>query len=213
MSILLFAKVVPPRTLAEVFADMEQLVPPGARVAPRLAAGGDPASVVLASFPVAEHERDGRRYKDDVTSWDRGGVDVAMGPVAKVELTFEYVASIAELEVGTYEWTEADRRQDRRASGYRVVVDAGILRTKASFCLAVLLATAVARRSGALIQDESGHLTGEEWVDPSIVLARFARHADAPSFEAFADAFCKDIDFASSWPDSVTLVDDGAWRA
>ncbi|MEZ4362404.1 MAG: hypothetical protein R3B48_19600 [Kofleriaceae bacterium] len=95
---------------------------------------------------------------------------------------------------------------DLSLAGYHVRLDAGYLRTKATFCLAVLLATAIARRSGARIHDDAGRLCGREWVEVSTVLAMFEQHADAQSFEAFADAFCNDIGLAPHWPDSATLV-------
>jgi len=150
--------------------------------------------------------RDGRRYKEDFAVWGRTGVDVAMGTVACIAISVHYRASIEDSEVGTYQPTAIDHEEDPHRSGYHVCIDAGVLRTKASFCLAVLLATAIARRSGARIQDECGHLAGREWVELAPVLAALARHADATSFEAFADGFCNDIGFAPNWPDSATLV-------
>jgi hypothetical protein len=210
MSIVMFAKLVQPMTLADVFADMHGLVPARARAPLRIVSEStDPASILLAPFPVAEYERDGRRYKEDFATWDRKGVDVAMGTVACIEIRVNYHASIEDSEVGTHQPTESDLEYDRHSSGYHVSIDAGFLRTKASYCLGVLMVTAIARRSGVRIQDECGHLTGNEWVEVSHVIAAFAKHADASSFEAFADGFTNDVGLAPHWADSVTLVGTG----
>lgn len=210
MSILMFAKLAQPVTLADVFADIHDLVPARARAPLRIASEpSDPASILLAPFPVAEYERDGRRYKEDFAKWDRKNVDVAMGTVACVVISIDYRASIEDSEVGTYQPTKIELDEDPHRSGYHVNINAGYVRNKASYCLGVLLATAVARRSGARIHDDSGHMTGNEWVEVSHVIAAFAKHADASSFEAFADGFTNDVGLAPHWPDSVTLVGTG----
>lgn len=206
MSIMLFAKLGEQISVSEIFKDVESFVPSAARVSLRIVGeSSDPASIQLAPFPVAEYERDGRRYKEDFATWDRTQLEVAAGMVACVGISVSYRASLDDSEVGTYQPTEAERSEDPHRSGYHVCIDAGILRTKASFCLGVLLAAAIARRSGARVQDESGHLSGREWVELALVFSVIARHSGATSFEAFADCVCNDIGFAPNWPDSATL--------
>jgi hypothetical protein len=205
VSIQLAAKLGDPVSLAELFTDVEALLPLAARAQFGVVGeSGSPGSVMLAPFPVAEVVRRGR-YQEDFSKWDREDVDVELGTVASVRLGVEHRASIHESEFGA-DPSPIELEEDPHVSGFHVHLDAGYLRTKATFCLAVLLATAIARRSGSRIHDDAGHLRQGEWVEVSTVLAMFEKYSGAQSFEAFADAFCNDLEFAPSWPDSATLV-------
>jgi hypothetical protein len=206
VSIQLAAKLGDPVSLAELFTDVEALLPLAARAQFGVVGeSGFPGIVMLAPFPVAEVVRRGRRYREDFSKWDRKDVEVELGTVASVRLGVEHRASIHESEFGD-DPSPIELEADPYVSGFHVRLDAGYLRTKATFCLAVLLATAIARRSGSRIHDDTGYLRQGEWVEVSTVLAMFEKYSGAQSFEAFADAFCNDIGLAPHWPDSATLV-------
>jgi hypothetical protein len=207
MSIELQARFTTAERLVVVLAHAERYLG-GVPHDPLVVEAKIPSSeIVIGPFPPDEVERDGRRYKDPFSMWALDFVYVSTGRIARVCLTVGYRPPVDEMDHGSYELTEDDRRESEATSGYWLMLDAGVYRTKASFCLASLVACAVAERNHSLILDESDDLKLGRFADPSALRERFSKHSQATSFEAFADAFCHEIDFASNWPDSVEELD------
>jgi hypothetical protein len=134
--------------------------------------------------------------------WESRGVTISTGRVARVYLWSMHYPDVEEMmpNRGRSDMTEQERRAIEETAGWWAMIDAGVYRTRASFCLAALLACAIASRNGSSIQDDAGTLRGVEQVQPGALAAMFARWQDASSFEEFADAFCDEINFAPDWP-------------
>lgn len=199
MSIQLDARIVTTERLIDVVARAERYL---SRVPhePFVIEASRASEILVAPFPVPEVPGvldKARRYKEAYSSWDLGHVPISTGRVARIGLRVGYVARIDEIELGTYEPTEADRRESEATSGYSVQVDVGFLRTKASFALASLVVCAVAaHHQSRILDDGNGHLKLGRFVEPGVLEEIFARHTGAANFEEFADRFCRDIGFA-----------------
>jgi len=183
MSIELSVKLIRPTKMADILTEAEcrlSGVPHGPfRLMEPVV---DPSDLLLGPS----------RWEDDALISD--------GRVAKVGLWVMYHRRLDELQPRGREPTDAERRAIEEMAGYWAMIDAGVLRTRASFCLAALIACGIASRNRSRILDESNRLQQGQWADPDALSAVFARFKDADSFEEFADAFCDEVDFARDWP-------------
>jgi len=209
MSIQLDARIVSTERLTDVVARAERylsLVPHE----PFVIEASRASEILVGPFPVRDVAGvldQTRTYKEAYSSWDRGYVPISTGSIARIGLKVGYRGRLDEIELGSYQPTEADRRESEAASGYSVQVDVGFLRTKASFALASLVVCAVAaHHQSRVLDDGNWHLKLGRLVEPGTLAEIFARHTSASNFEEFADQFCREIGFAPNWPGA--LLDD-----
>jgi len=157
-----------------------------------------PGEIWIGPFEVAA--RGVQRYKEMFTTWKYGYLPISLGPIATVTLGLGYLAYPREIDPDVYGPAEAAPGDDDDERGYRALINAGYHRTRASFCLAALLATSIADRSRSYVLDEGNLLKQGRIADPAAVAAMFAAYRGAGSFEELSDAFCDAIGFASNWP-------------
>jgi hypothetical protein len=160
--------------------------------------GMQASEICIGPFEVAA--RGPRRYRELLTTWKHGYLPVSLGPVATVTLVVGYRAFPSEIDPEVWGPAEAEPGTDDDERGYFAGINAGYHRTRASFCLAALLASSIADRSRSHILDEENLFKLGRIIDPGPVAAMFARYRDAGSFEELSDAFCDAIDFAPNWP-------------
>jgi len=167
------------------------------------------SAIIIGPFPVSDVPGlvdPSRMYKPAFSSWPRGRIMVSSGRFADIALSVGYRARIDEVELGAYTPTAIDQVESDATAGYCVCL--GISRNKASFALASLVICAVAERNGTRVLDEGNNLLRlGRLADPAALAAIFRRHGDATSFEEFADAFCREVNFAPGWPDAAARLD------
>lgn len=129
---------------------------------------------------------------------------ITTGRIAKVGLWTTYHRRPEELKPAPEQLPEDVRHRLEASSGWWCVADVGSFRTRASLCLAALVACSISRRNGVIIEDNDRLLPAkacEGYVSPEELLALLSRWKDAPSFEELADLFCDEVGFAApTWP-------------
>lgn len=203
MSIELVARIITAERLIDVLGHAERYISAVPHSSFVTGANHHGADIIVGPFPVPESPGlidKARMYKDAFSMWERGHVVISVEHIARIGLAVGYRARLDEMELGSYEPTDADQRENDATAGYCALVNAGFLRTKASFCLASLVICAVAERNQSCILDDAGNvLKLGRFVNPSSLAQIFARHGGAKSFAAFAGAFCADVGFAPNW--------------
>jgi hypothetical protein len=168
-----------------------------------------PREVVIGPFPTAQPLAKPRveglpDCRKPFTMWGLGYLHLACERVAKVGLALGHLLSDEERGRSTNGQTEHERLERAELAGYRAVIDTGVFRTRPSFFLSALLACSIATLSRSRILDDSNHLKFGTLVDPSLLVALFARYRHARSFEQLSDRFCAEIGFGASWPDALS---------
>jgi hypothetical protein len=202
MSIELEAQVRVAATLSEVLARAHSLLPPSCRNRFTIESAPPASDIVMGPFAIAC-----RGYKNVFSIWNHGYLRLSNGPIATVSLVIGYRAFPHEIEPGPDQRPAFVSDNDEEL-GYQAIVNAGLYRTRASFCLAALLITAIAERNRSSIVDEIHLLKHGRIVEPSSIAAMFARYSNVNTFELLSDAFCDDIDFQRSWPRAPELLAD-----
>jgi hypothetical protein len=186
--------------LSEVFAYAGTLI--SKRATLTLEGTLRPEAVIIGPYEIPP-SHDGIRRAH--SSWELDYLCVSAGPIATVGLALGHVVSDEEMGFFTPGQTDQQRLERAEFEGYRATIDAGFLRTRASFGLASVLACSIATLCRARIIDDEGRLKqGVELIDPAVVAAMLAKHSTATCFEELADMFCAEINFSPDWPD---------WRA
>jgi hypothetical protein len=195
MSLQLDAKIYVTVTLADVLAQAQSILSKVPHSQFAVENPLQPSEICVGPFDV--RARGPQRYKELLTIWEHKYLPISLGPIARVTLAVGYCAFPHEIDPSVYGPAEAAPGNDDEERGYHARIDAD--RTRASLCLAALLAASIADQSRSRIVDEGNLLKQGRVIHPASVAAMFAKHHDAGSFEALADAFCDEIDFAPNW--------------
>jgi hypothetical protein len=203
MSIDIGAQVREPHTLAVILHHAESYVgavphPPFVVLTPGISA----AEFVLGPFEIPAKAYEDNPYRMFPVHWGRERIHLGAGHVAETSLWMSCFVHADERGLSPMQVAKA-RSLDKDlgyAAGFHVH------RTRESFCLTLLVATAIADLNHALVEDSADLLGHGAWVEPSVVASLFARHHGVTSFEALIDAVFDEHAIAPQWQSARSKV-------